>query len=245
MAVKRIQSAARVLTVLETIAKHQPLGVSELSRLLEDDKSAIQRAIVTLADEGWICQTSKSPIKWELTNRIQGVARAAYDSSHIRHRARPFLIALRDEFDETALLTVIEGHMLILADVAESTRLLRYVPPIGMTIDPRDSAAGRALLPHMSDEEQRQLLGGKLDADLAEVYANSRKNGFALSQGLLSSETASIASAVLDERGKPVAALVVSGPVARFTPDRQQQIAARITVVAKALSSYVTARPSA
>ena len=54
MSVKRSQSAARVLAVLECIARHQPIGVSELARLLQADKSAVQRAVMTLADDGWI-----------------------------------------------------------------------------------------------------------------------------------------------------------------------------------------------
>ena len=53
MAVKRSQSAARVLAALEGIARHQPVGVSELARQLGADKSATQRAIMTLAAPVW------------------------------------------------------------------------------------------------------------------------------------------------------------------------------------------------
>lgn len=237
MAVKRIQSAARVLTVLETIAQNQPLGVSELSRLLNDDKSAIQRAVMTLADEGWIRQTTNTPIKWELTSRIQNIARAVYDSSHIRHRARPFLVALRDEFNETALLTVAENHLLILADVAESGRLLRYVPPIGMTIDPRDSAAGRAILPYCTADAQSRLLGGAADAELLDIFQKNRKRGYALSHGLLSSETSSVAAPILNDKGQAIAALVLSGPVARLTDDLQVKMGESLKKAAKLLSA--------
>src|SRR4051794_27136704 len=106
MAVKRIQSAARVLTALEGIARHQPIGVSALARLLDDDKSAVQRAIMTLADEGWIRAAPGSPVKWELTAHIHAVAHMGHGSNNLRQRARPALRALRDEFDETVLLTV-------------------------------------------------------------------------------------------------------------------------------------------
>ena len=70
MPVKRSQSASRVLAVLEGIARHQPIGVSDLARLLDADKSAVQRAIMTLADEGWIHSASGSPSKWQLTAHI-------------------------------------------------------------------------------------------------------------------------------------------------------------------------------
>ena len=79
MGVKRIQSAARVLTALEGIARHQPIGVSALARLLGDDKSAVQRAIMTLADRGWIRAAPGSPVKWELTAHIHAVAHMAWE----------------------------------------------------------------------------------------------------------------------------------------------------------------------
>ena len=43
MAVKWSQSASRVLAVLEKIAEYQPVGISQLVRLLDADKSAVQR----------------------------------------------------------------------------------------------------------------------------------------------------------------------------------------------------------
>ncbi len=77
MTVKRSRSATRVLSVLEAIAHHQPVGVSELARVLEDDKSAVQRAIMTLADSGWIEATPSTPRRWHLTAHILTVAHAA------------------------------------------------------------------------------------------------------------------------------------------------------------------------
>ena len=67
MTVKRSRSGSRVLAVLEAIARHQPVGVSTLARELATDKSAVQRAIMTLADSGWIHPAARSPTRWQLT----------------------------------------------------------------------------------------------------------------------------------------------------------------------------------
>jgi IclR family acetate operon transcriptional repressor len=168
MGVKRIQSAARVLTALEGIARHQPIGVSALARELNDDKSAVQRAIMTLADEGWIRAAPGTPVKWELTAHIHAVAHMGHGSDNLRQRARPALRALRDEFDETVLLTVPDVNKLVLIEVIESNQMLRYVAPIGLSIDARDTAAGRAILPYMTIERQTELLGSPPDEALIE-----------------------------------------------------------------------------
>ena len=70
MPAKRSHSAARVLTLLETVAEHQPIGVRALAKLLDEDKSAVHRGLVTLADSGWIRMTGEPPVGWELTKPI-------------------------------------------------------------------------------------------------------------------------------------------------------------------------------
>lgn len=236
MAVKRIQSAARVLSALEGIARHQPIGVSALARILNDDKSAVQRAIMTLADEGWIRAAPGSPVKWELTAHIHAVAHMGHGSDNLRQRARPALKALRDEFDETVLLTVPDVHKLVLIEVIESQQMLRFVAPIGMMIDARDSAAGRAILPYLGIERQIELLGSAPDATLQEEFAATRARGYSISAGLLSAESTNIAAAIREVDGQPLAAVILSGPAARITPDRFAEIGARVAQTARSLS---------
>jgi IclR family acetate operon transcriptional repressor len=236
MAVKRIQSAARVLTALEGIARHQPIGVSALARLLGDDKSAVQRAIMTLADEGWIRAAAGSPVKWELTAHIHAVAHMGHGSNNLRQRARPALRALRDEFDETVLLTMPDVGKLVLIEVVESHQMLRYVAPIGATVDARDSAAGRAILPYMSGDRQAEFLGGPPDAELLEDFAATLRRGYSISANLMSSELTNIAAAIREVDGQPAAAVVLSGPSARITPDRYAEIGMRVSETARSLS---------
>jgi IclR family acetate operon transcriptional repressor len=67
MAVKGSSTGARVLEVFEAVAEHQPVGVAALSRMLDIDKSAVQRALVTLADQGWIQADDDPTTRWETT----------------------------------------------------------------------------------------------------------------------------------------------------------------------------------
>src|SRR4051812_35571529 len=91
MPVKHSQSASRVLAALELIARHQPVGLAKLAKLLGADKSAVQRAIATLANDGWIELTAQSPPRWELTARIFAVSHIGHSSNDLRQRARSAL----------------------------------------------------------------------------------------------------------------------------------------------------------
>ena len=168
MAVKRSQSASRVLAVLEGIARHQPVGVSELSRLLGADKSAVQRAIMTLADDGWIRAAPGTPTRWQLTAHILAVAHMGRSINDLRQRTRSTLEALRDESGETVLLTVPDLRNFVVIEALESRQLLRTVPHIGLIVPVHGSATSRAVLPYMSSEQQKEMLGASPDLALRE-----------------------------------------------------------------------------
>src|ERR1700756_3181275 len=160
MAVKPSQSGSRVLAVLERIAEHQPIGISDLAKLLDADKSAVQRALMTLAHEGWICAAPSKPTRWELTARIHAVAHVAHESHDLRHRARPALQALRDATGETVCLNAIDGSKFIVIDMVESLHYLRVVLKVGMNVQTKGSSTGRAILPYVSRERQIAFRGG-------------------------------------------------------------------------------------
>ena len=97
MSVRRSQTGARLLRVLEAMAEHQPIGARALARLTGEDKSAIHRAIMTLADEGWVRPTAHAPIQWEVSPRILTVAERAHGAYALKRRVRAALERLRDD----------------------------------------------------------------------------------------------------------------------------------------------------
>ena len=235
MAVKRSQSAARVLTVLETIARHQPVGVSELARLLAADKSAVQRAVMTLADDGWIKPAPSGPTRWQLTAHILAVAHEGLTGNDLRQRARPALEALRDETGETVLLTQPDVKGFVVVDAVESRQLVRAVLRIGLFVPVRGSATGRAILPYLSPARQLELLGAPPDAAMKAEFEAMRARGYSISVGDVAEDSTSIAAPIFEMDGVPVGAIVVSGPSDRLS-EAHPRIGAMVEKAARALS---------
>jgi DNA-binding IclR family transcriptional regulator len=240
VAVKRSQSGTRVLAVLEGVARHQPVGVSELARALSADKSAVQRAIMTLADEGWIRAASATPGKWQLTAHILAVAHVGRMGNDLRQRARGALEALRDESGETVLLVVPDIRRFVVVDALESKQLLRMVPNIGLGVPVRQSASSRAILPHMTPQAQMELLGEPPDAGVLAEFAATLKRGYSVSDGDVVAGSTNIAAAILEVDGRPVGAVVVCGPSERLTTKNQRRIGAMVLQTAGSLSGSVT-----
>jgi len=236
MSVKRSQSAARVLAVLECVARHQPIGVSELARTLEADKSAVQRAVMTLADSGWIRLAAGTPGKWQLTAHILAVAHMGHASNDLRQRARSALEALRDASGETVLLVVPDIARFVVIDALESRNMLRTVPQLGLAVPVRRSATSRAVLPYMTREQQKELLGEPPDPRLLAEFANTLKRGYSVSDGDVIAGSTNIAAPILELDGRPVGAVVVSGPSERLPPQRQRKVGAMVLQTARNLS---------
>ncbi|MDB5970596.1 MAG: putative IclR family transcriptional regulator [Hydrocarboniphaga sp.] len=221
---------------MEAIASHQPIGVRALARLLDQDKSAIQRAVMTLADGGWIRPTREPPVRWEVTARIVTVANAALGSSDLRRRARPLLEQVRDDTGETVLLVVPDLQNFVIADVVESRQVLRMVPQLGILVGTRNTATGRAVLPYMDTARQMALLGAEPDGPLLDSFEATRKHGYAVSDGEINPAATNIAAPIFELAGFPAGAIVVTAPRERLTPADHQAIGKMLIRVASELS---------
>jgi len=236
MSVKRSKSGSRLLAVLEEIARRQPIGVSELARLLHTNKSAVQRTLVTLADEGWIDAAAGTPTRWQLTGHIHVVAHLAHGSSDLRQRARAVLEALRDESGETVGLTVPDIGRFVVIEVLESRHLLRTAPPVGMTVVTRESATGRAVLPYLRRDQQLSLLGGPPNAALAADFEVAVEQGYFVSEDNLVGGSINVAAPIFEASGQPVAAVILSAPRERLPRDRYASVGAMVVAAARRLS---------
>jgi DNA-binding IclR family transcriptional regulator len=244
MAVKRSKTASRVLGVLEAIAAHQPIGVSALARLLEADKSAIQRAIMTLADDGWIEMAPGTPTRWHLTHHILTVAFMGERDRELRQRARFALEALRDETGESALLSVPETHHFVVTEVVESRQPQLPRLPIGTVVPPRTTATGQVLLPHFSRERQLQMLGSVPDAAMLARFQAAQRHGYAVStavliDGVVIDDAVNIAAPVFGANGEPAGAIAITAPSRRLTHPRIAAIAPLVAAAARTLSGVV------
>jgi IclR family acetate operon transcriptional repressor len=236
VAVKRAQSVTRALSILDAIAARQPIGVSALAKLLDEDRSAVQRAVMTLADAGWIRTAPEPPTRWELSAHIFTIAHLPHSSASLRGRARRVLDELCDKTGETIFLAVPDLTRFVVIEAAESPHALRMVSRVGQVIDSPLSSTHRALLPYFDARRQGAVLGhAPTESDLNE-FAATRARGYGLSAGDVMPGVTNLAAPIFDAHAEPVAALVVSGPSERLTPERHAEIGALVATAAATLS---------
>lgn len=234
-----------MLTVLEAIAAGQPVGASALARLLDEDKSAVQRSLVTLSQAGWIVPTTEKPVRWELSARLFSLAHLPQSSEDLRRRAAPVLGELRDRTGETAFLAIPDLSHFIVVEVAESRQLLRTAPRIGEIIQVTGTATARVMLANMGEERRAQLLGRAPSAEESTEFEACRVRGFGVSIGEVLAGASNIAAPVIGPGGDAVAAIGLTAPTERLDARRQEEFGAILAGQARRLSqaSAVPPRP--
>ncbi|MBM3661104.1 MAG: IclR family transcriptional regulator [Actinobacteria bacterium] len=231
--VKENQSVRNACILVEAVAAHQPIGVSELARRTGIDKSAAHRLAVTLHHAGWLQKTPEG--RWRIAPALTAVvARAGIDS--LADGARPPLEALRDATGETAMLVTVERGSLVVLDVADSPHALRITAPVGAALPIRSSSALRAIAaasPPDAVDRFRRIDPG-LDDD---ILAETRARGWALNDREITPDTRVVGAAVVDGAGTAVAAVIVCAPSTRVDGDAIERTGALVAAAAARIGS--------
>lgn len=135
-------------------------------------------------------------------------------------RARELLGQVRDTTGETVHLALWENNSIVVADVVESTQVVRTALPIGQIHPPETSAAGRAIMSYYPPEERAARAGAPEKLLSAAEFEEIRERGWATSAGAVLAGSNSVGAAILDPSGSPVGALVISSPATRLPPEK-------------------------
>ncbi|MGH3420785.1 MAG: IclR family transcriptional regulator [Streptosporangiaceae bacterium] len=216
-------SAERVLTLLASFEDSRPeLSVTEIAEALGVHKSTASRLAATLERTGFLARSGR---RYRLGVEIIRLGTVALRSADIVATMQPAMEKLSQLTGETINLAVPAGpDVLNVAEVASTYILSSSGGWVGKRTRPHAVANGKVLLAHAAIPvpghlerytDQTITEPELLAAELARV----RASGYATAVGELEDGLVAVAAPVLDAAGRCVAALSVSGPAFRLTPD--------------------------
>ena len=180
-----IDKGVRVLAAVEEIG---PCALADLVTATGLSRATTHRLAVALETHGLLRRTVEG--RFALGLRLVGLGRAATDALPLAEAAASALAALRDATGESVQLYVREGEHRVCIASLESPHGLRTIVPVGATLPLDRGSAGRVL--------RGEPVGGWRES------VEEREPG-----------VASVSAPVLDDAGRVVAAVGVSGPVER------------------------------
>ncbi|MES2535390.1 MAG: IclR family transcriptional regulator [Pseudomonadota bacterium] len=161
--VEAIKVAIRILD--EMALARRAMRITELADALGETKPRIHRHLATLKEMG-IVEQEQSTERYRLGWRLFQLGEAAGAQFDLKYRAEPYLIKLRDELKQTAVLAIpINGQPVVIATSDNIyARICISVKPGNRPL-PHCSAFGRLMLAYSSEELQQKLLCEELLAE--------------------------------------------------------------------------------
>jgi IclR family acetate operon transcriptional repressor len=247
VAVNEVRSVMTALRVLDEIAGNQPVGVTQLARLLDLPKSSVQRTLHTLHSAGWIQPTGAEMTRWALTEHMLRIAQHGAGELSLRNVAVPVMEELRSATQETVHLAVPEKESIIVIERLDSPQAVRTFIPLGMAAPMAASANGKAILATMSSDDVRAFVQRGLAAytaatvtdeeELLAQLAEVRRRGYATNSEEWRSGVSAVAAAITTNGGRAIAGISVSTPAQRMTRKLQVHYGALVKDAAQRISA--------
>ncbi len=228
---KPSSTLANAIQLMDCFSKDEPyLGVREAARLTGISSSTTGRVLASLKELGLLVQDMETR-QYALAGKVLAWAEVYTATVDVRRVALPFIYDLQRFTGETISLYILEGMERVCVERLESEQNVRMVARVGRYLPLHAGSAGKLFLAYMS-EEQRELVFENekrkvftpmtiTDPDkLREECAMILQRGYALSHGEWTADASGVAAPIFNQRGQMVAALTISGPTQRFTPDK-------------------------
>ena len=239
-----VESVDNALRILQMLRDSGQVRVSDVAAELGIARSTAHRLLAMLVYRDFAVQSedrsyrpgpaiAAEPLRGEPTQRLRQVM-------------RPHMEALCDQVAETINLVVRLGTQTRFLHTVESAHILRVGDRQGTILPAWKTSGGKVLLVELPDAQLTALLRGASGRPPEGLTAAERRSlvtqlrlvrdqGYAENLEESESGVCAIGVCVRDRLGDPVAALSVSAPSVRYTPDRSRVFLRELrTTVARA-----------
>ena len=244
---KSVKVLERAFRVLEAIAANQgEASLVTICRALSIPHSTIHRLLASLIKLGYVEQNQTNG-HYRLGLKILSLSSVVLQMMDLRRIAYDFLYDLMHESGETANLVVLDGDEVVYIEKVESQAAVRYFSLIGRRAPVHATGVGKVLLSEMAQMDIIAILRNKgmprlTERTITEIepfldeLALVRKQGFAYDNEECEVGARCIAAPVRNHTGRVVAAMSISGPTARLTPERMKELTPVVMKYATKLS---------
>jgi DNA-binding IclR family transcriptional regulator len=243
--VTQVPAATQVLDILRYLSRQPaPVGASAISRDLAIPRSSVYHLLKALTDASFVVHLPEE--------RRFGLGVGAYElaTGYTRHEplqrlARVPLAEVVDRTRHSGHLAVLHGREVVYVIEERAAGRPSLVTDVGVRLPAHLTASGRAMLAELPGPQVRALFpdpaafvlrhefGPTSISELNHLLVEVRHRGFAEENGEVTPGHASLAVAVLDHTGHPVAAVAVTFTASEIRPVERTRLVTQIARTAR------------
>jgi DNA-binding IclR family transcriptional regulator len=206
--------------------------MTEIAERVGLHKSTVHRMLSTLEDRGFVERDSGTD-RYRLGFRVWELSAHLTSSDDPAVIWQPEMERLRNTLGETISLYVRSGGERIRIQAVQSNQAVRRVATVGARLPLYVGASSKVLIA-FADEPTQEEIWTELEAIKPPVVNRHmfecqmieiRRNGYATSTEEREPGAAAVSAPIFDRHHRLIAALSVSGPSSRLTPERMREIA--------------------
>ena len=217
-------AADQTLRILSFLARQRgPVAARTIATQLDVPRSSVYHLLATLEEHGFVVHLPAER-RWGLGTAAFELAGGYSRQQPLAHIGRTLIAALADRTGESAHLAVMTGRDVVYIVEERAPRRPALVTDVGVRLPAHLTASGRSMLAALPREQVRALYpdaasfadrtgrGPARPGELRDVLRDTRQRGYALEDGEVTIGLGSVAIAVLDHVGWPIAAIAVTYP---------------------------------
>ena len=242
---KSLKKALSLLKLFDGVT--EPLSITEIAAKVNATSGTIYPIIFTLESEGFLERDADSK-KYRLGLSLLRLGMAVSGQLSIRDRAQSHLKRLLEQTNENVHLAIFEEKKVIYIDRKEAKPDLRVHSFIGKRAPAHCTALGKTFLAFLSDHDLEDFFKSEtLDrhtdntiTDPEAMRASLRKirgDGYAMENEEYQLGGNCVAAPIRNYLGETVAAVSVSIPNSRYSPEKVQGIVAAMKEAARNISA--------
>ncbi|AYM14741.1 helix-turn-helix domain-containing protein [Agrobacterium tumefaciens] len=248
-----IDKAFQLIDIIGAAPGH--VSIQHLTRETGWARPTLYRILAAITANGYL---RFDPVAqgYTLGYRFLELAQNVWSGPDLAAIASGELRRLRDMTGETAYLAVPHDGAMMALGKFEGTHAVRSAAQLGIRKPLHCTSQGKAILSFLQESEVERLIGSDMlerftpntitqPAHLKLHLAVARQRGYAIEDEEIIAGNRCVGAAILDEGGKPFAAISVAGPIWRLTSERVEQLGPEIALVARNIGAQMRGRGDA
>jgi IclR family pca regulon transcriptional regulator len=243
-----VGSVEKAFQVLEAFRDtHRTMSMADIARAAQLDRSATQRLVHTMELLGYIRRLPESTL-YGLAPKVLTLSYNYLRSRELIERASPYLLDISRTLGETSNLQELDAHEIVFLARFPGKHLVNVDFAVGYRLPAVFTASGRAILSRLDAATRREVvritpmnpITPYTETDtklLMSRIDEAAEQGYSIVTNQTLVGDISVAAAITNHQGYPVAAINIAVPTTRWTVEKaKEQLLPHVQLAATSIS---------